>query len=156
MSLDSLPIQFYRVAPGEYLSTSVAVPWVAEYRIYRTEHAGRGVTHNGRTRWHVIHVPIGRSIGHRFAGSNNYSLSLEEAIRTLHLAIGRMLRDAFEVLSKMNADAERAVRIQAEYAAARAALESKIFDAINRHGPPVVLTEDQARALARAIAEGLK
>jgi len=129
----AFPIKFRPVEPGVYESVGVADgevgPRAGEYRIHKTEHSGRGVSHSGRVRWHVNHVPTGTTISHRFSAS--YSLSLDHAIETLHIVIGRGLRDGFEVLARMNADAERKLESARREQVAREALEAKIRAAVD-------------------------
>lgn len=124
----ALPIKFRKVEPGVYESCGVpdgeVGPRAGEYRIHKTEHSGRNVSHSGRVRWHVRHVPTSRTISHRFAAS--YALSLEDAIDMLHIVIGRGLRDGFEVLAKMNTEADRHLQAQRAARERRARLEAAI------------------------------
>src|SRR5262252_8548857 len=103
--IKALPIRFKAEAPGMYLSEAGPCSKVGEYRIHKTEHSGRGTSHSGRVHWHVKHVPTNQVIAHHF--SSPYSLSLDDAIQTLHVVIGRWLRDGFEVLAKIDRKSTR-------------------------------------------------
>lgn len=157
VKIKALPIKFRMVEPGVYESVGVPAgevgPTAGEYRIHKTEHSGRGVSHSGRVRWHVRHVPTARVMAHRF--SSPYSLSLDDAINTLHAVIGRGLRDGFEVLAQINAAAERKLAEQANAKRARDLLESKIWRAVCRSPIQAIaeLERDDRWRLVRAIAD---
>ncbi len=160
LKVKDLPIQFRRASPGVYLSVAALSCGAkdGEYRIHRTEHRGNGVSHSGRVRWHVRHVPTGQAIGHAHDGRNPYLLSLEDAIHTLNVVIGRRLRDAFEVLAKMNLEAERKLEDQRAAHDARHDLEMKIRGAIDAFLKPCsgsYIMGDHA-ALVRLIADAVE
>ncbi len=156
MALDEFPIKFHRVSPGEYLSLDAFPPWAHTWRIHRTEHTGRGSANRGRTRWHITYLPTGLSFGTRYTDHNG---SLNDAVRTLHLTIGRALRDGFEVLAKMNVEAELKIAAAAARAEVRAKLESKIRKAIldgMMNGEWSDLSDNDIKAMAVAITDAVQ
>ena len=144
--LPELPVRFTRVTAGEYRSKC------GLFRIHLTTHKGHLVSHSGARRWHITHNPTGRTIGHRGA-RHPYELRFDEAVRTLHLLIGRALNDGLGVLATMNAEAERAATAATAARTARAELVQKIFGVLNRWSSthPIEILQHIAHDIADTI-----
>lgn len=135
------PIRFRRVEPGVYLSTcgnerahSMAASdhpsaaWercptgiCGRFRITKTEHTGHNTTHQGRTRWWLLDVYRDSPVYFIGYGSSRHFLSLEDAVESLNVKIGRGIQEAFGLVAKYLRDRQNAEDVRVEREEVRAA-----------------------------------
>lgn len=96
------------------------VPWDAcplgicgRYRIYRTTHSGRGVTHDGKFRWWTKDVGHDNAIALKWA-IRGHQISLKDAVKALNVEVGaerdrvaRVRADREAIVISVLADAAR-------------------------------------------------
>lgn len=82
----------------------------------------------------VTHGPTGGTTTWPHARRSGYELSLESAIRMLHVRIGPAPWDAWEVLAERNREAERVLAAADAKRRAREALETKVRAAVAAGG----------------------
>lgn len=94
--------------PCEYVSTD------GRWTLRSVQYTGYGSTLGGRVRWYA--TCDGRLFPLRFGGGC-YTLSMEDAVDTVHKRIGQGLCDGFAVLAKMRKAAEAEQRAAELHAA---------------------------------------
>ena len=132
-------------SPYEYVSTDGR--WI----LRSVQHTGYGSTLGGRVRWYAS--CDGRLFPLRFSGGC-YTLSMEDAVDTVHKRIGQGLCDGFAVLAKMR----KAAKAKQQAAELHAANLVKARDLLGRMygAEPTRMVEALAAhvnldALARAV-----
>jgi hypothetical protein len=144
--IKTAPIQFVRIAPGDYASIDGC------WRIHRTEHTGYMSTLSGRARWWITDRATKRQIRRPFSGSA-YALSLTGAIEDLHRVIGGGVVDAFCVLHDMHREALRADEARIQREANRHDIASKIAVWVVDRGAAAIETEAGRLDLAAHLEE---
>ena len=125
----------YRNQELRFGETHATAPWepcprgiCGRYRIRKTEHSGRHVTNQGRTRWWLHDVARDCPVLFLGYGSSRHFLSLEDAIRSLNIKVGQFLREGFEVLAKLRSETAAADEARAKAEALRASRVGAVAD----------------------------